>query len=151
MRLILKWVAIPFSRESSQPRDRTQVSCIVGGFFIIWANREVPADNNGISIICTFLPYSFQVRYVYYQYIYQLKFIIFFFCGGGLVAVSNSCDPVDCSLSGSSLHGVLQPRILDWVAISFSRGSFWPRYRTQVSCIAGRFFPHWATMEDPFR
>ena len=37
---ILEWVAIPFSRESSQPRDRTQVSCIAGGFFIIWATRE---------------------------------------------------------------------------------------------------------------
>ena len=39
---ILKWVAIPFSRGSSQPRDRTQVSHIAGGFFISWATREAP-------------------------------------------------------------------------------------------------------------
>ena len=39
---ILEWVAIPFSRESSQPRDRIQVSCIEGGFFIIWAIRKAP-------------------------------------------------------------------------------------------------------------
>ena len=45
------------------------------------------------------------------------------------------CDPVDCSSSGSSVHGILQARILEWVAISFSRGSSWPMDRTQVSCI----------------
>ena len=39
---ILEWAAIPFSRESSQPRDQTQVSCIEGGFFTIWATREAP-------------------------------------------------------------------------------------------------------------
>ena len=40
---IWDWVAIPFSRESSQPRDWIRVSCIAGGFFTIWATREVPA------------------------------------------------------------------------------------------------------------
>ena len=50
------------------------------------------------------------------------------------------CDPVDCSLPGSSIHGILQERILEWVAISFSRGSSRPRDWTQVSCIAGRCF-----------
>ena len=50
------------------------------------------------------------------------------------------CDPMDCSPPGSSVHGILQARILEWVAISFSRGSSQPRDRTQVSCIAGRFF-----------
>ena len=53
--------------------------------------------------------------------------------------MSDSCDPMDCSLPGSSVHGILQARILEWVAISFSRGSSWPRNRTPVSCIAGRF------------
>ena len=50
------------------------------------------------------------------------------------------CDPVDYSLPGSSVHGILQARILEWVAIPFSRGSSQPRDRTQVSRIAGRFF-----------
>ena len=44
------------------------------------------------------------------------------------------CDPMDCSLPGSSAHGIFQARILVWVAISYSRGSCWPRDRTQVSC-----------------
>ena len=44
-------------------------------------------------------------------------------------------------------HGILQARILEWVAIPFSRGSSWPRDQTQVSYIAGRFFTFWATRE----
>ena len=50
------------------------------------------------------------------------------------------CYPVDCSPPGSSVLGILQARILEWVAISFSRGSSQPRDRTWVSCIAGRCF-----------
>ena len=50
------------------------------------------------------------------------------------------CDPMDCSLSGSSVHGIFQARVLEWIAISFSRGSSRPRNRTQVSCIEGRRF-----------
>ena len=55
------------------------------------------------------------------------------------------CDPLDCSPPGFSVHGMLQTRILEWVAISFSRGSYRPRDRSQVSCTAGRFFTNWAT------
>ena len=55
------------------------------------------------------------------------------------------CDPVDCSPPGSSVHGILQARILEWVAVSFSRGSSRPRDRTRVSCVAGRCFNLWAT------
>ena len=54
--------------------------------------------------------------------------------------VSDSCDPMDCSPPGSSVQGVSQARILEWGAISFSRGSSQPRDQTWVSCIAGRFF-----------
>ena len=50
------------------------------------------------------------------------------------------CDPMDCSPPGSSVHGILQARIVDWVTISFSRGSSQPRDQTQVSCTAGRHF-----------
>ena len=50
------------------------------------------------------------------------------------------CDPMDCSLSGSSVHGIFQARVLEWVATAFSRGSSRPRNRTQVSRVAGRHF-----------
>ena len=72
------------------------------------------------------------------------------------VLVAPSCptlwDPMDCSLPGSSVHGILQARILELVAISFSRESSQPRDWTPalnswVSCLAGRFFLIWATRE----
>ena len=55
------------------------------------------------------------------------------------------CNPLDCSPPGSSVHGIFQARILEWVAIFLSRGSSWPRDQTQVFHIAGRFF----TTEPP--
>ena len=57
------------------------------------------------------------------------------------------CDPEDWSLPGSSVYGILQARKLEWVAISFSRGSSRPRDGTQVSSIAGRLFTIWATWD----
>ena len=66
--------------------------------------------------------------------------------GGGLVAseIAQSCptlcNPMDCSLPVSSVYGIFQARILEWVAISFSRGSSRPRDQTRVSRIAGRCF-----------
>ena len=107
------WAAYPFSRGSSQPRNQTEDSCIAGGFFTSWATMEAL----GVGIPYYKLPES---------------------------EVSQSCptlcDPMDCSLSGSSIHGILLARVLEWVAISFSRGFSQPRDRTQVSCTAGRRF-----------
>ena len=57
------------------------------------------------------------------------------------------CDSMDCSPPGSSVHGILQARILEWDTIPFCRGSSWPRDRTQVSSIEGNFFIIWATRE----
>ena len=59
----------------------------------------------------------------------------------------NLCDPMDCSPPVSSVHGILQARMLEWVVISFSRGSSQPRDWTHVSCIAGKFFTAWAVGE----
>ena len=103
---ILEWVATSFSRVSSQPRNRCQVSHIAGGFFI--------------SICC--------------------------YC---LVAKScqTLCNPMNCSLPGFSVHGILQARILKWVDISFSRGSSQPRDQTHVSCLGRRSLYHWANRE----
>ena len=60
------------------------------------------------------------------------------------------CDPMDCSLLASSVHGILQARILERIAIPFSRGSSQSRDRTQVSLIAGTFFTIWAAQEAHF-
>ena len=58
------------------------------------------------------------------------------------------CNPMDSSLPGSSTHGIFQARVLEWAAISFSRGSSQPRDRIQVSHIADRPFITWATRES---
>ena len=63
------------------------------------------------------------------------------------LVVSESLRPRDCSLPVSSVHGILQAKTLEWVAISFSRGSSQPRDWTCVSCIGRRFLCHWATKE----
>ena len=65
--------------------------------------------------------------------------------------MSDSCDPMDWSPQGSFVHGILQARILEWVAISFSRGSSQSRNRTHVSRIVGRFFTDWARREECIR
>ena len=61
------------------------------------------------------------------------------------------CNPVDCSPPGFSVHGILQARILEWIAISSSRGSSWPRDETRVSCTANGFFTTWTTREAPMQ
>ena len=60
------------------------------------------------------------------------------------------CNPMDCSLPGSSVHGIFQAIVLEWIAISFSRGSSWPRDRTRVSLIVDRRLTVWATREVLF-
>ena len=60
-------------------------------------------------------------------------------CSGGK-SCPTLCNPVDCSPPGSSVYGISQARILEWVAMPFSRGFSWPRDQTRVSCLPGRFF-----------
>ena len=108
---ILKWVAFPFSRGSSQPMNRTQVSHIAGRFFTSWAMGE--AQNTGVGSLSLlqriFLTQEWNQGLLHCrQILYQL------------------------SHKGS-------PIILEWAAYPFSRGSVWPRDRTGVSCIAGGF------------
>ena len=57
------------------------------------------------------------------------------------------CDTVNCSPPGSSVYGIAQAKMLEWVAISSSRGSSWPRDRTCISCIGRWILHHWATWE----
>ena len=65
-----------------------------------------------------------------------------------VVSVSKLCptlrDPMDCASPGSSIDGISEARILEQVAISFSRGSSWPRNQTRISCIGRWVLYHWA-------
>ena len=60
------------------------------------------------------------------------------------------CDPMDYSLPGSSVRGILQARTLEWVAMTSSRGSSQPGDQTCISCIDRQILYHWATWEAPF-
>ena len=62
-------------------------------------------------------------------------------CVLGRLVMSDSLRPMDCNLQASSIHGIVQARILEWFALSFYRGSSWPRDQTPVCCIAGRYLP----------
>ena len=64
--------------------------------------------------------------------------------------LSDTLWPHGCSLPGSSVHGIPQARVLEWVTMPSSRGSSWHRYGTWISCIAGGFFTVWATGEAQF-
>ena len=59
------------------------------------------------------------------------------------------CKPMDCSPPGSSVHGISQARILEWVAMPFTGGSSWSRDQTHISCIGRCILCHWATWEAP--
>ena len=91
--------------------------------------------------------YSFLVYFVYE--ISLLEFFCYILCV--CVLAAQSCptlrDPMHFSPPGSSVHGILQARILEWAAIPFSRGCSWPRDWTLVSCVAGRLFTFWSTRE----
>ena len=92
-------------------------------YFIFW---EIVSTSSSKSISCIIF---YQVTYSYCPKIIYSFLNHAPFSQWKLVKSLNRvwlCDPVDCSLSGSSLHGILQARILEWVAISFSRGSSRP-------------------------
>ena len=123
---ILEWIAFPSSRGSSQPRDQTQVSHITGRFFTSWATREAqehwnalaypfsrrssqPRNRTRVSCIAG----GFFTNRAIREALYTLRWS----------EVAQSCptlwDPMDCSLQGSSVHGIFQARVPEWVALSF--------------------------------
>ena len=85
------------------------------------------------------------------QSIISMKWIDMIVCMLVAQSCPTFCVPMDCSPPGSSVHGLLQARILEWVVIPFSTGSSQPRDQTWVSRIASGFFTVWATKEAPMK
>ena len=94
-------------------------------FSLLHYSSESPRDVGGITE--SWLPW-----------LSAMSFVLLIACLHATLLQSclTLCDPMDCSPPGSSVHGTLQARILEWVAISFSRGSSWHRDRTWVSCVS---------------
>ena len=132
---ILEWVTISFSRGSSWPRDWTWVSCIGGRRFNLWATRYLLLTK---TKIWNFLSDLFNVEKRFK--VESVKVLVTQSC-------PTCCDLMDYSALVSFVYGILQARILEWVAIPFSRASSWSKDRTQVFWIAGIFFTLWATRE----
>ena len=98
------------------------VFCIAGRLFTIWTTREAWAPYACVCVcVCVCV------------WVTRLCPIL--------------CGPKEYSSSGSSLHRIPQTRMLEWVAIPFSKASSWPRDQTRVSCTAGKFFTIWAIRE----
>ena len=137
---MLEWIAIPFSRGSSQPRDQTWVSCIGRQTLYHLSHQGSP------SFICLFFqilsPYRLSQNIEHSSLCYKVGPYQLFHTWYCLVAKScmTLCNPMNDSPPGSSVHGISQARILQWVAISPFRGSSQPKDWTRVSCTAGRFF-----------
>ena len=81
--------------------------------------------------------------------LYHIKHKMLDCCVLSCSVVSDSLQPMDCSLPSSSVHRIPQAKIRGSVTIFFSRGSSWPRDGIRIPCIAGRFFYCWATRESP--
>ena len=127
---ILEWAAIP----SSQSRNWIHVSWISStGRQILWP----------LSHLVKALHILLQTVKLFFKRAIWNYFPFPFACM--LSHVQLFAAPWTVACYGSSGHGILQARVLEWVAIPFSRGSSWPRDRTEVSYIAGRFFLIWAT------
>ena len=122
-----------------------------------WAAVAVPIShtimrvkngNNSHSINISIQPFCFPLSVQYSKNsmsysILHCKVVVV----ESLSCVQLFCDPMDCTPPGSSVHGILQARILEWVAIFFSRGSFQPRDQTHVSCLGRQILYHCTTRE----
>ena len=122
---ILEWIAVPFSRGSSQPSDWTQISCIEGRLFTSWATGK--PKNTGVGSL-SLLQQIFLTQESNWgllhcrQNLYQLLLLLLL---KSLQSCPTLCDPIDGSPPGSAIPGVLQARTLEWVAISFSSARKW--------------------------
>ena len=138
---ILEWVAFSFSRRSSQLRDRNCLLHLLhwqAGSSLIHL-QLIPSFANKCLITVSLCGLSTWKKnlLISLTQTFRLKM---------KVRVTQSC-PTLCDPMDYTLHGILQARILKWVAFPFSRGSSQPRDQTQVSHIAGRFFTSWAARE----
>ena len=101
---------------------------------------------------------SFNMEHFYWNYHLEMEFVTDCSIASCMHAQLLQlclilCDPMDCSLPGSSVHGILQAGILEWIAMASSRGSSWPRdwtHNSYVSCIGRRVLYHWHHLGTPF-
>ena len=118
----MKWKSLSHVRLFAiQSMEFSRSNTAVGSLSLLQRISPTQGSNPGIP----------HCRWILYQLNYQRS--------------PTLCDPMDCNLPGSSVHRILQARILEWVAYPFSRRCSQPKNPTGFSCIVGRFFTSWAT------
>ena len=168
---ILEWVTMPSSRGFFWPRDLihvSYVSCI--GKYVLYHQHHLGSSQrnttqekkgadywytqqNGYTQQNTYAAWKSQIKKIIYCIILVFSFfkwVWLFLFPKYSQSYSTLCNPMDPPVS--SVHGIFQARILEWVAISSSRGSSWPRGLTHISCISciGRqILYHRVTWEAP--
>ena len=119
---LLEWVAILFSRGSSQSRDQTRMSWIAGGFFISWATRDAPKEYilyNSLVLVgvtCNSIYVTLRADKLTHGDRKENAA-----AAKSLQSCPTLCNPKESSPPHSSVHRILYARILEWVAISFSK------------------------------
>ena len=135
-------------------------SCHVHWMFRLCSHYDIVPSRAGSCLTHHCIPSTQHCSWGWYNTVFKHLFLVQFWVLAKTSEVESEsevaqlcptlCDTMDCSLPGSSLHGMLQARVLVWVAVSFSRGSSQPRDWTWVSHIPGRCFNLWATREDHY-
>ena len=143
---MLEWVATSFSRGSSGPKDHTQVFCLVGRSFftkLSWKHENI--NHNPFFFPKTYIVYWLHQRWSYLIQGMSAKvgWTMRKRRSKGLVAQLCMAlwDSMDYSLPGSSVHGVLQARILEWEATPFFRGSSSPGIKLMSPALQVDFLP----------
>ena len=142
-------VGTGFSSMWSQ-RDCWALSVLVRIENFSWTSCHLPAHGPALSAPGQYIQALGQGCSQVPPYLLISKIVFSLINGPCMCSVAQSCptlcNPMDCSRPGSSVHGILQTRILEWVAISSSRGSSRPRYQTHISCLL-----HWQASSLPLR
>ena len=136
------WSGLPFLSPGDLPDPGMQTGSLMSPELA----SSLPLVPPGKPNICTDVHI-----YVHTEYIGMAQIELHYFfksaAAKSLQSCPTLCNFMDCSLPGSSVHGISQAGILKWVAISFSRGSSRPRDWTCISCIDRRILDHWANQE----
>ena len=127
---ILEQVAISYFRGCSCPTDQTHVSRTshINRWILYHCTTwKAPLCLDSLNFIRTIIRA--------YLFLIKIEWVSMYVAAKSLQSCLTLCDPIDGSPPGSSVPGILQAKILEQVAISYSRGSFWPRDRTCISCV----------------
>jgi len=127
-------------------KKKSKMFCIIGQVINLWIS--FPRNYIGMKYFVDFHEISFFHSLKLAESSSTCQSLLWVYCCCPCLVTKLClilCNPMDCDPPGSSVHGILQAGILEWIAIFFSRGSSRPRDWTQVSCLGRHILYHWAT------